>query len=94
MMKEVSSSYNSPDVNKHDQAKTLVEGEVEEEPVVGSGVQEPDSLFKTYFVHLFTKKHTCLGEWHTSLSNVGQPNQTLLLASSQLAAATIWDGRF
>ena len=32
MTKEVGSSYNSPDVNMHDKVKTLVEGEVDEEP--------------------------------------------------------------
>ena len=32
MVKDVSSSYNSPDVNNHDRFKTSVEGEVEEEP--------------------------------------------------------------
>ena len=32
MTKGVGSSYNSPDVNKQDRAKTSVEGEVDEEP--------------------------------------------------------------
>ena len=32
MAQGVGSSYNSPDVNKHDRVKTSVEGEVEEEP--------------------------------------------------------------
>ena len=37
----------------------------------------------------FKKRHT--GK-NTSLNNVGKPNQTLQLASSQLAIATLWDG--
>ena len=32
MTKDVGSSFNSPDVNKHDRVKTTVEGEVDEEP--------------------------------------------------------------
>ena len=32
MMEDVGSSSNSPDVNKDDKIKTLVEGEVDEEP--------------------------------------------------------------
>ena len=32
MAKCVGSSYNSPDVNKHDSVKTSVEGEIDEEP--------------------------------------------------------------
>ena len=51
--------------------------------------------FQNLFVS-FVRNRNPVKKWHTgrhtSFSNVGQPNQTLWLASSQLAAATMWDG--